>query len=199
MKNPKESLFLVYSINTFGKESVTIRPGKPLYFSTLEKAEEVIQNFKVLNPHLYDDVQDEHAYCLVLDEFELDSPHRYQLSTKVYSPNGRLLSDCMVPDDGPFLGRSKKRIYHEIGDMVEMPHGDQLLFGIVIGQPMNFNEDAGTYGLTASDDCYTVIHQQSQELDYVHAPMVFKPTREIAENVRTQLLTAFKQIEADKQ
>jgi len=199
MEKHQQRLFLVYSLNAIGKDSVTIRPGKPLYFSNMEKAEDVIQKFEDLFTYLYDDSQEERIYCLVLDEFELDSPHRYQLSTKVYSPKGRLLSDCMVPDDGPFLGRAKNLIHHEIGDLVELPHGDKLLFGIIIGQPMNFNEKAGMYGLTASDDCYTVLHQQSHEVDYAHAPMVFKPTREITEEVKTQLLTAFKQLEVDIQ
>lgn len=197
MEKHQQGLFLVYSLNTFGKDSATIRPGKPLYFSKLEKALDVIQHFEDLNAFLYDDSQEEHIYCLVLDEFELDSPHRYQLSTKVYSPQGRLLCDCMVPDDGPFLGRSKNLIHHEIGDVVELPLGDQLLFGIIIGQPMSFNEEAGMYGMTASDDCYAVIHQQSPEVDYAHAPMVFKPTREITNEVKNQLLTAFNQLEVD--
>jgi len=199
MENHQQRLFLVYSLNTIGKDSITIRPGKPLYFSNMEKAEDLIQKFENLNAYLYDQSQEERVYCLVLDEFELDSPHRYQLSTKVYSPQGRLLSECMVPDDGPFLGRSKNLIHHEIGDVVELPHGDQLLFGIIIGKPMNFNEEAGQYGLTASDDCYAVIHQQSHEVDYAHAPMVFKPTRDISDEVKTQLLTAFNLLEVDIQ
>jgi hypothetical protein len=194
MKNHERGLYLVYSLNTSGEDPACIRPGKSLYFSTKEKAEEVILSFKNLYTFLYDDSSaGEHIYCIVLEEFELDSPYRYQLSTRVYSPNGLLLSDCIVPDDGPFFGRTKNRMHHDIGDVVELPYGEKLMFGIVIEQPACFNEEARSYG-TASDDCYTVIHHPSCEVNYAHAPMVFKPTRDIQETVREDLLQAFDQI-----
>jgi hypothetical protein len=195
MESQQRKLFLVYSLNTVSNKSVSIRPIKPLYFSDIEKAKDVISKFKEFYSFLYDEEsQDEHVYCIVLEEFELDSPYRYQLSTRVYSPDGELLGDCIVPDDGPFLGRSKNLIYYEKGEVVELPHGDQLIFGIIVGQPMCFNENANVYGLTASDDCYTVIHHNSLEVDYAHAPMVFKPTREVSKEVRAELLYAFQQI-----
>jgi len=194
METQQRRLFLVYSLNTFKDESARIRPGKKLYFSSIEKAESTILRFRDLYAFLYDDSHSEHIYCLVLEEFKLDSPYRYQLSTRVYSPEGRLLSDCMVPDDGPFLGRTESLIHHEVGSVVELPFGDQLIFGIVIGQPMSFNENAGGYGLTASDDCYTVIHHQSLELNYAHSPMVFKPTREVSEEVRADLMSAYQKV-----
>jgi len=194
MENQQRKLFLVYSLNTFKDESARIRPGKKLYFSSIEKAEETIFKFKDLFTFLFDDLHNEHVYCLVIEEFKLDSPYRSQLSTRVYSPDGRKLSECMVPDEGPFFGRAESLIHHEIGSVVEMPYGDQLIFGIVIGQPMSFNENACTYGLTASDDCYTVIHHQSMELNYAHSPMVFKPTREVSEEVRADLMLAYQNI-----
>ncbi|MDD4972134.1 MAG: hypothetical protein PHT07_22125 [Paludibacter sp.] len=176
-----------------------IRSSKPLFFSGRAEAEEVIHTFKDLYPFLYGGIsQGERVYCLVLEEFELDLPYRYQLSTSVYSPEGFLLTDSMVPDDGPFCGRSEKSIHHEIGDVVELPFGDQLIFGIVVEKPMSLNEVAGTYGLTASDDCYTVIHHKTQEVNYAYAPMVFKPTREVAEEVREELLSAFNEMTKDK-
>jgi len=188
MKNNEWRLFLVYSLNICFDNPVNISPGKPLFFSNKKKAEEVISRFKDYYPFLYgDSSHEERVYCLVLEEFELDSPYRYQLSTSVFSPEGQLLTESLVPDDGPFLGRPEKTMYHEVGEVVELPFGNQLVFGIVVEKPMCFNEDAGLYGLTASDDCYTVIHHQSQEVNYAHSPMVFKPSRDVPEEVRKDL------------
>lgn len=193
MKDQNRRQFLVYSLNMSLDVSARIIPGKPLFFSCKEKAEEVISRFKYLYPFLYDEkLQGERVYCLVLEEFELDSPYRYQLSTSVYSPEGLLLCESIVPDGGPFLGRYESSIYHEIGEVIEMPFGDQLIFGIVLEQPMSFNEAAGAYGYTASDDCYTVINHPNHEVAYVHSPMVFKPTREVPDTVKEDLLFAFK-------
>lgn len=188
MKNNEWRLFLVYSLNICFDNPVNISPGKPLFFSNKKKAEEVISRFKDHYPFLYgDSSHEERVYCLVLEEFELDSPYRYQLSTSVFSPEGQLLTESLVPDDGPFLGRPEKTMYHEVGEVVELPFGNQLVFGIVVEKPMCFNEDAGLYGLTASDDCYTVIHHQSREVNYAHSPMVFKPSRDVPEEVRKDL------------
>ena len=195
MRDQQWRLFIVYSLNTRSKDPVCICPGKPLFFSSKEKAEDVIFRYKEYYPFLYEDSSEsECIYCLILDEFELDSPYRNQLSTRVYSREGKLLSDCLTPDDGPFLGRLKKSIHHEIGEVVETPYGDQLMLGIVVKQPLCFNEEVEAYGLTASDDCYTVIHHQSQEINYAHAPLVFKPTQEVTDEIRENLLSAFMQI-----
>jgi hypothetical protein len=195
MKQQNKEVFLVYSLNLSKEEPNRIHPGKPLYFSNREKAEEVIRQFKELYEFLYESSNpSEQVYCLILEEYELDSPYRYQLSTRVYSADGLFLSDSVVPDDGPFLGRQENRIYHEVGDIVEIPYGDQLVFGIVLEQPFCFNEDAGKYGFTASDDCYTVIHYPSHEVDYAHSPLVFKHTGNITEDIREDLQIAFRQI-----
>ena len=193
MKNLERRLFIVYALSTTLCEPVNIRPGKPLYFSSKETAEIVIQKFKELYHFLYEDAE-ERVYCLVLEEFELDSPYRYQLSTSVYSPDGLLLTDSIVPDDGPFYGRPENTIHHEIGEVVELPFGDQLVFGIILERPISFNEAAGVYGLTASDDCYTVIHHKTHEVNYAHSPMIFKPTGEVPEDVRKDLQLAYEQI-----
>lgn len=192
MKNQKWRLFLVYSLNTHVDNPVDIHPGKPLYFSSKENAENFVIRYKDYYPFLYGEIMhSERVYCLVLEEFELDSPYRYQLSTSVYSPDGKLLTDSLVPDDGPFYGRPEKSIHHDVGEVVEMPFGNQLVFGIILEQPVHFNEEAGKYGLTASDDCYTVIHHKSHELNYAYAPLVFKPSREVPEEVRKDLMYVF--------
>jgi len=195
MKTPAKRLYLVYSLNTSNTNQSSIHPGKHLYFSSQENAESVIRSYKELYPFLYDDeIQGEHLYCLVMEEFELDNTYRYQLSTRVYSPEGELLCDSVVPDDGPFLGRPEHTIYHEIGEVVEIPYGDKLIFGIVIEKPLCFNEDIERYAYTASDDCYTVIHHDGFEINYAFAPLVFKPTRIVSEKIREDLLSAYLQV-----
>lgn len=195
MNQQKKRLFIVYSLNTSMDDSIRINRGKSLYFSTREKAEDLIKKFKDTYDFLYvDQVSSEKVYCLVLEEFELDSPYRYQLSTSVYSPEGQLLCDSMVADDGPFYGRPDNLMQHKIGDVVELPYGDQLVFGIVVGQPATLNEQTYAYGFTASDDSYAIIPHHCQDVDYAFAPMVFKPTRDVPDIVRKDLEQALAQI-----
>jgi hypothetical protein len=192
MNQQKRGVFLVYSLNLSKAEPNRIHPGKPLFFSDIEKAESMIRQFRKQYEFLYDSSNlEEQVYCLILEEYLMDSPYRYQLSTRVYSPEGHFLSDCTIPDDGPFLGRAESGIHHQIGDIVEIPHGDHLVFGIVLEQPPCFNEDSMKYGFTASDDCYTILHYPDQEIDYAHTPLVFKPTRSISDQIKEALLSAY--------
>jgi len=185
------ALFLIYPLNVTSETQANVRPGKPLFFSNKEKAEEMIARFKEHYAFLYnEETQGEHVYCLIMEEYEMDSPFRYQLSTRVYTSDGKLINDCIIPDDGPFLGRPQSKIQHQIGDVVELPCGEQLLFGIVVRQPVCICEDNIPYGLSASDDCYTIIQHPDLEINYAHSPMVFKPTREISEEVRSTLSEA---------
>ena len=191
MKHEKE-LYLIYPLNTSSENPGNVHPGKPLFFSCKDTAEKMIREFKLHYGFLYDDeaTQGERVYCLILEEYELDSPYRYQLSTRVYSPEGELLNDCIIPDDGPFLGRPESTINHRVGDFVETPCGDKLLFGIVAGQPACLCEENRQYGLSASDDCYVIIQHPDLEVNYAHTPMVFQPSREIPEEIQRDLTEA---------
>jgi hypothetical protein len=192
MEQKNQGVYLVYALTLNNAEPNRIQPGKPLYFSNREKAEDVIRRYREIYHYLYDVHAESRVYCLVLEEYALDSPYRYQLSTWVYSAEGVFLSDCVVPDDGPFFGRQKSGICHEIGEIVEMPYGERLVFGIVVEQPLCLNEENRIdYGFTASDDCYTVIQYPENEIHYAHSPMVFKPSVSISENVREELQNAF--------
>jgi hypothetical protein len=199
MEKQEQGVFLVYALKLIKTEPKRIQPGKPLYFSDREKAEEVIRRYPEIFPFLYeDDSSDERVYCLVMEQFAMDSPYRYQLSTWVFTPEGKYLCDCIIPDDGPFLGRQRSTICHKIGDIVEMPYGERLVLGIVIEQPYSFNEDARDYGFTASDDCYTVINYPDNEVYYAHSPMVFKPSESVSDSVREGLHEVFRQIMDEK-
>lgn len=192
MKN-EQALYLVYSLNVTTDHYAAIKPGKPLFFSSKLKAEDVIRRYKDLYAFLYDDAsQGEKVYCLILETYAMDSPYRYQLATRVYTPYGRLINDCLVPDDAPFYGRPKGSIQHQVGDLVEVPCGDRLLIGIVACQPMCLCEGDKPYGLSASDDCYTIIQHPDLEVNYAHAPLVFKPSRTIDPAVNDVLQTALK-------
>lgn len=190
MKNAKE-LYVVYSLSVASGTQAVIKSGKPLFFSEKWRAEAVIRKFRELYAFLYDETsQGERIYCLIMETFALDLPYRYQLATRVYTPTGVLINDCLVPDDGPFPGRPTSAIHHQVGDLVEVPCGDQLLFGIVVGQPAVLCEKTSHYGLGASDDCYTIIQHPEMEVNYAHAPLVFKPTRTISESVEQDLKSA---------
>lgn len=192
MKN-EQALYLVYSLNVTTDQYAAIKPGKPLFFSSKRKAEEVISRYKDLYAFLYDEAsQGEKVYCLILETYALDSPFRYQLATRVYTADGRLVNDCLVPDDAPFYGRPIGRIQHQVGDLVEVPCGDRLLIGIVASQPICLCEGEKPYGLTASDDCYTIIQHPDMEINYAHAPLVFKPSRSVEPAVCEALQTALK-------
>ncbi len=192
MKN-EQALYLVYSLNVTTDQYAVIKPGKPLFFSSKTKAEDVILRYKELYSFLYDETsQGEKVYCLILETYAMDSPYRYQLATRVYTPEGRLVNDCLVPDDAPFYGRPQGSIQHQVGDLVEVPCGDRLLIGIVASQPVCLCEGNKPYGLSASDDCYTIIQHPDLEINYAHAPLVFKPSRSVEPSVYETLQTALK-------
>lgn len=193
MEQRNQGVYLVYALNLNKSEPNSIQPGKPLYFSSREKAEHVIQRYCDFYPYLYEDINsDSRVYCLVMEQYAIDSHYRYQLSTWVYSAEGQFLSDCVIPDDGPFFGRQRSGICHEIGEIVEIPYGERLVFGIVVEQPLCLNEEHRVdYSLTASDDCYTVLRYPDNEIHYAHSPMVFKPSKTVAERIQTDLKNAF--------
>jgi hypothetical protein len=187
----EKSVYLVYSLNEISDGSLSIKAGKPLFFSDKEKAENMIAQFKERYAFLYDEkFQEEKVYCLIMEEFAMDTPYRYQLSTRVYTPEGVLINDCNVPDDGPFTGRQPSSMDHHIGDLVEIPHGDKLLFGVVAEMPVSADETNSLDNLGASDDYYTVIQHPTMEIDYAYSPFVFKPVRKIPENISCQLYEA---------
>jgi len=194
MEQLNQGVYLVYALNLNKSEPKSIQPSKPLYFSNREQAENVIRHYREMYQYLYDAHAESRVYCLILEKYALNSPYRYQLSTWVYSADGVFLSDCNVPDDGPFFGRQKSGICHEIGEIVEIPYGERLVFGIVVEQPLCLNEEnLIDYGFTASDDCYTVIQYPDNEIHYAHSPLVFKPSTIVSENVKDELKSAFQQ------
>jgi hypothetical protein len=198
MKNTENELYLVYALLLNKTEVNTIQKGKPLYFSHLDKAVNAIKRYPEHFPYLFEEkTSDFKVYCIIMEQYALNTTFRYQLATWVYSSDGALLSDCKIPDDGPFLGRQKNTICHEIGEIVEFPLGNQLYYGIVVEQPISFNEDAGKYGYTASDDCYGVLRYPENEVVYPHAPLVFKPKNHVLESVRLELQSAYNSVKIE--
>lgn len=199
MEHNNQGVYLVYALNISKSEPSVIQSGKPLYFSNREKAEQVIRSFPETYQYLYDTNAETKVYCLVMEKYAMDCHYRYQLSTRVYSAEGHFLSDCVVPDDGPFFGRQKSGISHEIGEIVEIPYGDRLSLGIIVEQPLCLNEENHVdYGFTASDDCYTVIQYPDNEIHYAHSPMVFKPSAPVSEVIQEKLQLAFQQMMQDR-
>lgn len=190
MKTEK-TLYLVYPLIVSTLNHTTINSAKPIFFSEKEVAESVIKNFKKYYGFLYDpENQEEKVYCIIMEEYALDFTYRYQLSTRVYNANGDLMNDCMVPDDGQFIGRVNTSVFHNVGDFVEIPCGEYLKIGIVAERPVCINESNAEYNLSASDDCYTVIEHPDHLINYAHTPFVFKPSRQINEEIQRNLKDA---------
>lgn len=180
MKQKDLELYLVYALMIEKTKERNVYREKPLFFSNRQKALEVVEHYQVHFPFLYESPENNHSiYCLVMEQFALDSTYRYQLSTWVFDQQGRLLCDCLIPDDGPFHGRPDESICHQLGEIVETPLGNQIFYGKIVEQPLRMNEKGNLYGLTASDDCYGVMRYPDGSIFYAHAPMVFKPTLEI--------------------
>ncbi len=187
----EHNLFLVYPLISSKVDKSRIYPGKPVYFSNKAKAEQMAKTFKDHFGFLYDEViQEEKVYCIIIEEYEMDTPYRYQLSTLVYDCDGILLNDSNTPDEGPFLGRDKTEIKYTIGDFVEIPCGEKLIVGIVAEQPLSMCEIESDYSLNASDDCYTIIQHPDHEINYAHTPLVFKPSIDINEVIKDDLKNA---------
>lgn len=190
MKTEK-TLYLVYPLIVSTLNHTTINSAKPIFFSEKNVAESVIKDFKKYYGFLYDpENQEEKVYCIIMEEYALDFTYRYQLSTRVYNANGDLMNDCMVPDDGKFIGRVKTSVFHHVGDFVEIPCGENLKIGIVAEQPVCINECNTEYNLSASDDCYTVIEHPDHLINYAHTPFVFKPSGQINEDIQRDLKDA---------
>lgn len=188
------TLLSMYALSVeFNAERKQIKRGSSLFFSSEEKAAQAAKEYKHVYACMYDpEMKGNELYCLIVEERKLDSMYKNILSTKVYSPDGKQINFSDVPDGEIFNGRKKEFVFHEPGDLVETPCGEELCLGIVLEQPPVFKENQSLYGLNSSDDSYTLIKYPSMEIDYAHAPLVFKPRYEIESAVKEQLLEAWK-------
>lgn len=187
-------LFCMYALSVELKtEKKLIKRTSSLYFSSEEKAVQAAKEYRQYYACVYDPVVSaEELYCIIVEGRKLDSIYKDVLFTKVYSPEGQLLDSCEVADGEPFQGRKKESILHQPGDLVEIPFGEELCLGVVLGQPPVFNENQSLYGLSSSDDSYTLLVYPSMEVDYAYAPLVFKPRFKIDEAAKQNLLAAWK-------
>lgn len=187
-------LFSMYALSVELKtEKKLIKRTSSLFFSSEEKAAQAAKEYRHYYACMYDSkVSAEELYCIIVEGRKLDSIYKEVLCTKVYSPEGQLLDSCEVADGESFPGRKKESVFHQSGDLVEIPFGEELCLGVVLGQPPIFNENQELYGLSSSDDSYMLLVYPSMEVDYAYAPLVFKPRYKINEAVKQELLTAWK-------
>ncbi|MCK9301125.1 MAG: hypothetical protein PHT87_00560 [Bacteroidales bacterium] len=187
-------LFSLYALSVESKsEKKLIKRTSSLFFSSEEKAAKAAQEYKHYYACMFDPTTNaEELYCIIVEGRKLDSMYKDVLSTKVYSPEGQLLDSCELADGELFNGRKKESLFHQPGDIVETPCGEELCLGIVLGQPPVFNENQSLYGLSSSDDSYTLIKYPSMEVDYAYAPLVFKPRYMIDDAIKQQLMAAWK-------
>ena len=186
-------LFDLYALSVELKsEKKLIKKTSSLFFSSEEKAAQAAKEYRHHYACMYDTMSTEELYSIIVEGRTLDSVYQDILCTKVYSPDGQLIDSCEVPDGESFQGRKKETLFHQPGDIVEIPLGEELCLGIVLGLPPLFKEDQSLYGLSSSDDSYTLLVYPSLEVDYAHAPLVFKPRYKIDEAVKQSLLLAWK-------
>ncbi len=187
-------LFNLYALSVELKsEKKLIKRTSSLFFSSEEKAAQAAKEYRHHYACVYDTtVSAEELYCIIVEGRKLDSIYNDVMCTKVYSPEGQLIDSCEVADGESFQGRKKEYVFHQPGDLVEIPFGEELRLGVVLGQPPVFKENQSLYGLSSSDDSYTLLVYPSMEVDYAYAPLVFKPRYKIDEAVKQNLLAGWK-------
>lgn len=159
-----------------------------MYYSTLKHAESAAAEYRQSYSFLYEDgPSPKEIYCIIVEEYKLNTVYPIKLSVSVYDSSGRLMERSILPDGDSInqpaiVGQSFK-----VGDIVEAPCGEHLYVGIIAEIPC---QNCLGELKTSMDDSYTLIVYPSMELDYVCAPLVFLPHQRISKNVRTYLRDA---------
>lgn len=145
------------------------------YFSTLEKAIAYMQAYET-----------EHVYAYLISEIVVDAPERsmFPVTVRSYSVNGKENDACLEDANkwNAFAGRSKERIKHQVGEIVECIEGTKLFVGIVAALPPT--PEDGFPILDALDDCYLVLPCSEDTNVHYHVPCThvfplrYQPTTE---------------------
>lgn len=188
-----ETIYALSALSTEKESSAVLSKSTVLYFSDQNRLEQAVNEYKQAYSFLYDEHDGtKELYCLMVEEYRVNTLYPQKLSTRVYSPDGVLIEDCDIPDGAHFAGRKEEQLMHKVGDIVETPYGENLCLGIVVDRPP-VQEREASYPMSASDDSYTLLLYPSMELDYAHTPLVFKPRHQVKEEIRCQLQEALAQ------
>lgn len=161
-------LYILYALNVEYRQSTdaVLSQGASLYFSDMEKVEEMLKSYRHRYACFYDpEVSDTQLYCLIVDEYEMNVIYPKKLSCRVYSPEGLMKSRMSVCEDEQAYGRVLPSPDFKEGDVVEAPIGDYLQTAIVLACPVSKEENY-----------YTLLVYPDMEVEYVYAPLLFKPS-----------------------
>ncbi len=191
------STFVLYALNLENRVKGELTAGESLYYSSLSKAQKAARAYRETYSFLYEPDCQRELYCLVLEEYQMNADFPRRLSMRVLSPEGKLVDSSFCDSDDVYRGRPESFLRHQVGDIVEVPVGDRLCLGIVLERPLSQSdlsmkaaESQCEYG---ADDSYTLITYPSMEVDYVDAPLVFKPMHEPTAGVSRCLKDALAQ------
>ncbi len=179
-----DRLFVLSALNTNEECPGELQQSRPLYFSSLKQAQIAAACFRQAYSFIYEcGANSKSLYCLVLEEYEMDSIFQLKLSTRVFSAEGEELDCSIASDDGQFTGRPEKLQRHKVGDIVEATCGEHLNLGIVLQRPLTEKEVARKVSGKVQDDCYTILSYPSLDVDYVQSPFVFTPKGQVDNDV----------------
>lgn len=179
----ENNVFILYALNVEYRpsEGALLSQSASLYFSSLEKAEEVVASYRQRYACFYDaSVTDTQLYCLVVDEYEMDVLYPKKLSIRVYSPEGCMKHQMRVCEDEESYGRVLPPPQFFPGDLVEAPIGDYLHTGIVLACP-----------IAEEENYYSLLVYPSMEVEYVFAPLLFEASSPIDELAQEALQRAY--------
>ncbi|MBO5916601.1 MAG: hypothetical protein J6Q25_06780 [Bacteroidales bacterium] len=186
----ENSLFILYALNVEYRpsEGALLSQSASLYFSTLDKVEEVVGSYRQRYACFYDaSVTDTQLYCLVVDEYEMDVLYPKKLSVRVYSPEGSMRHQMRVCEDEESYERVLPPSQFFPGDLVEAPIGDYLHTGIVLECPKS-----------KEDNYYTLLVYPELEQEYVYAPLLFEPSLSLDDRVTNVLLQAWEHYQSQQ-
>lgn len=181
----ENSLFILYALNVEYRpsEGALLSQSASLYFSTLDKVEEVVASYRQRYACFYDaSVTDTQLYCLVVDEYEMDVLYPKKLSVRVYSPEGSMRHQMRVCEDEENYERVLPPSQFFPGDLVEAPIGDYLHTGIVLECPA-----------AEEENYYSLLVYPSMEVEYVFAPLLFEASSPIDKQAQVALQQAYEQ------
>lgn len=183
-----DRLFVLSALNTNEECPGELQQSRLLFFSSLKQAQIAAACYRQAYSFMYEcGANSKSLYCLVLEEYEMDSIFQHKLSTRVFSSEGEELDSSVSPDGVPFTGRPEKLQRYKVGDIVESTCGEHVNLGIVLERPLTEKEVARKSSDKQHDDCYKILSYPSLDVDYVHSPFVFTPKHHVDNDISSYL------------
>jgi|GEM_PF-2412266 len=184
-----ESLFVLYALHLESSGQDELSQSPLLFYSSIDQVEAAAAEYHKCYSFLYDGgLFSKELYCLIVEEYRLNEMYPSKLSISVYHPTGRLIERTELSEGKCICNPLGNTRSFRVGDIVESPCGEHLYLGIVAEVPaLNALNESGQ---EAMEDSYTLIVYPSMELEYVYAPLLFKPRGKVARYTRDSLRDA---------